>query len=188
MKCWVHKCVFIHRIFRSMNSFMEIGELSMLFQSWGHVLHILQRDMCVGSKHKLWGLMFSQQCNWGLKFSGMWHSVVGFLTFLWNVRNHSAGNAASHLRRLESWTSVILIVQENLSRPVYVPKTATEQLKEIFEKQRNSVSSLDEKQAEWWNVQVKKLYDYFVLHFWQYIAITARCPVLKHPNFIFPLT
>jgi hypothetical protein len=31
---------------------------------------------------------------------------------------------------------------------VYIPKTATEQLKEIFERQRNDVSSLDEKQAE----------------------------------------
>lgn len=37
---------------------------------------------------------------------------------------------------------------ENLSRPVYVPKTATEQLKEIFERQQKIVSSLDEKQAE----------------------------------------
>ena len=50
----------------------------------------------------------------------------------------------------EDWNPghVILILQDNLSRPVYVPKTATEQLKEIFEKQRNSVPSLDEKQAE----------------------------------------
>jgi len=88
-------------------------------------------------------------------------------TFLWNVGNCSSNNAASCLRRLESWTSVIHIPQDNLSRPVYVPKTATEQLKEIFEKQRNSVSSLDEKQGEWWNVQVQKLYDHFVLHFWQ---------------------
>jgi hypothetical protein len=43
---------------------------------------------------------------------------------------------------------VILMLQENLSRPVYVPKTATEQLKEIFERQQKIVSSLDEKQAE----------------------------------------
>lgn len=43
----------------------------------------------------------------------------------------------------------ISVLQESLSRPVYLPKTATEQLKEIFEKQRQTnVSSLDEKQAE----------------------------------------
>jgi hypothetical protein len=70
------------------------------------------------------------------------------LTFLGNVGNRSANNATSHLRRLESWTTFILILQDNLSHPVYLPKTATEQLKEIFERQRNSVSSLEEKQAE----------------------------------------
>jgi methyltransferase-like protein len=44
---------------------------------------------------------------------------------------------------------VIADLQENLSRPVYLPKTATEQLKELFEKQQqNLVSSLDEKQGE----------------------------------------
>jgi hypothetical protein len=46
------------------------------------------------------------------------------------------------------WMSVItVILQENLSRPFYLPKTATEQLKEIFEKQQSCLS-LDEKQAE----------------------------------------
>jgi hypothetical protein len=43
---------------------------------------------------------------------------------------------------------IVVILQENLSRPVYLPKTATEQLKEIFEKQQSSMSSLDAKQAE----------------------------------------
>jgi hypothetical protein len=49
---------------------------------------------------------------------------------------------------VEKYTSLIIVIlQENLSRPFYLPKTATEQLKEIFEKQQNNVS-LDEKQAE----------------------------------------
>ena len=33
----------------------------------------------IKKKKKKWGLKFSQQCNWGLKFTGMWPSVVGWL-------------------------------------------------------------------------------------------------------------
>lgn len=37
---------------------------------------------------------------------------------------------------------------EELFRPIYVPKTATEKLKEIFEERQRNLSSLDEKRAE----------------------------------------
>jgi len=71
---------------------------------------------------------------------------------------------------VEKYTSLIIVIlQENLSRPFYLPKTATEQLKEIFEKQQNNVS-LDEKQAEWWKVPrivIGNVVSIFVLHVYQ---------------------
>jgi hypothetical protein len=30
------------------------------------------------TSNRLWGLKFTQQCNWGFKFCGMWPSVVGW--------------------------------------------------------------------------------------------------------------
>lgn len=143
--------------------------------------------MSVGSKHQLWGLKFSQQCNWGFKFSGMWPSVVGRVIPQRSIEM-SETIQLTMPGHIKNWNPgrVIFILQDNLSRPVYVPKTATEQLKEIFERQRNSVSSLDEKQAEWWNVQVQKLYD-FCFAFFIIYCYYCSLPCSKTSQLCFPL-
>ncbi|KAJ9579560.1 hypothetical protein L9F63_004745 [Diploptera punctata] len=87
--------------------------------------------------HKWINLLRTQSGNQLIRYRKLWHTDNPSIQGPWSpfVNRRPELNLAE-------------FPNEELSRPFYMPKTATDRLREIFEEQQRNVESLDNKRAE----------------------------------------